>query len=208
MSNTEIAVSIAGPVGTLEGRYLDQGAQGVVLIAHPNPVKGGTMQNKVITTLQRVARDAGLTTLRFNYRGVGQSQGQHDMAQGEVDDALAALEWLQAKYPVAPVYLLGFSFGGFVVAALAERLAAQGISPHQLYMVAPAVSRVEPEALAALSTQLTVIQPMADEVIEPELVLQWTQQLSIPHELIQVADCSHFFHGQLTVLKQLVAERL
>lgn len=208
MSKPELAVLIDGPVGTLEARYLDQGAQGIALICHPNPTQGGSMQNKVVTTLQRTARDAGLSTLRFNYRGVGQSVGQHDMQQGEVDDAEAALSWLREQHPQAPIYLLGFSFGGFVAATLAARLAAQALQVQQLYLLAPAVSRVAPELLQDLSSQITLIQPTADEVIDPELVYQWSAELTVEHELIKLQDASHFFHGQLTDVKQLVSERI
>ncbi len=100
--------------------------RGLALICHPNPVQGGTMLNKVVSTLQRTARDAGLITLRFNYRGVGASAGTHDMATGEVDDAEAAATWLRAKHPDLPMTFFGFSFGGYVAASLGGRLEAQG----------------------------------------------------------------------------------
>jgi alpha/beta superfamily hydrolase len=85
---------IDGPCGQLEALFLEvPDARGVALICHPNPVQGGSMLNKVVSTLQRTARDAGLATLRFNYRGVGASAGSHDMASGEVDDAEAVARW-------------------------------------------------------------------------------------------------------------------
>ena len=106
----ETPVLIDGPVGQLEALYLDNPEpRGLALICHPNPVQGGTMLNKVVSTLQRTARDAGLITLRFNYRGVGASAGTHDMASGEVDDAEAAATWLRKKHPDLPITLLGFS---------------------------------------------------------------------------------------------------
>ena len=139
----ETPVVIDGPVGQLEALYLDSEApRGLALICHPNPVQGGTMLNKVVSTLQRTARDAGLVTLRFNYRGVGASAGSHDMGTGEVDDAQAAADWLREKYPQLPLTLFGFSFGGFVAASLGGRLEAQGQPPKHLFMVAPAVMRL------------------------------------------------------------------
>ena len=91
MLTRETPVVIAGPVGQLEALYLDCAEpKGLALLCHPNPVQGGTMMNKVVSTLQRTARDAGLITLRFNYRGTGASEGSHDMGTGEVDDAFAA----------------------------------------------------------------------------------------------------------------------
>ena len=159
----EIPITIEGPAGVLEGLHFEQpDPRGLALICHPNPVKGGTMLNKVVSTLQRTARDAGYVTLRFNYRGVGASAGAHDMNTGEVDDAEAALNWLKAEYPGVALTLLGFSFGGFVAAALAGRLEAGGESLERLFMIAPAVSRLQGLPLAD-RCELTIIQPDDDE---------------------------------------------
>ncbi len=100
MLTRETPLQLDGPSGALEALYLPvPDARGLALICHPNPVKGGTMLNKVVSTLQRTARDAGYSTLRFNYRGVGASAGSHDMHMGEVDDAEAACDWLHARIP-------------------------------------------------------------------------------------------------------------
>lgn len=208
MQKREEAVSIAGPCGELEGLYW-QGPtpQRLALICHPNPVKGGTMQNKVVSTLQRTARDAGYTTLRFNYRGVGASAGQHDMQFGEVDDAEAAARWLLERHPGLPLDVLGFSFGGFVAACLSGRLEVQGQTIQRLLIVAPAVGRIKDQPLAQ-HCQMTIIQPELDEVIPPNAVYAYSQALARPHELITVPQCSHFFHGRLVALKELVAARL
>ena len=209
MLTRETPLMIAGPSGQLEALWLDTPeARGVALICHPNPVQGGTMLNKVVSTLQRTARDAGYSTLRFNYRGVGQSAGSHDMAGGEVDDAEAIALWLRAQQPQLPLSMLGFSYGGFVAAALAGRLEAQGQVVERLFMVAPAVQRLQaPERLPEHAV-LTVIQPEQDEVIDPAVVFAWSQALPRPHELLKVAECGHFFHGKLTDLKDVVLPRL
>lgn len=205
----ETPVFIDGPVGQLEALYLDlEEAKGVALICHPNPVQGGTMLNKVISTLQRTARDAGYTTLRFNYRGVGASAGSSDMGQGEVDDAEAAALWLGEKHPDLPMTLFGFSFGGFVAATLGGRLEAKGETLNHLFMVAPAVMRIADPSALPQKGSLTVIQPETDEVVDPQLVYAWSDALSRPHELLKVAECGHFFHGKLTDLKDLVLPRL
>ena len=205
----ETPVVIDGPVGQLEALYLDRDEpRGVALLCHPNPVQGGTMLNKVVSTLQRTARDAGLVTLRFNYRGTGASAGSHDMGAGEVDDALAAAQWLRAKHPDLPMTLLGFSFGGFVAASLGGRLEARGETLKHVFMIAPAVMRLRDEDALPHNGSLTVIQPETDEVIDPQRVYDWSQQLSRPHELLKVAECGHFFHGKLTDLKDLVLPRL
>lgn len=203
----ETEVFIDGPLGQLEALYLDTAdATGIALICHPNPVQGGTMLNKVVSTLQRTARDAGLTTLRFNYRGVGQSAGSHDMGSGEVDDAQAVAAWLRERHPQLALTILGFSFGGFVAATLNSRLEAQGVAVKHLFMVAPAVMRIT-ENMPQHST-LTVIQPETDEVVDPQLVYDWSNNLERPHELLKVAECGHFFHGKLTDLKDLLLPRL
>lgn len=208
MLKREIPVTIEGPAGALEGLHFDQAdARGLALICHPNPVKGGTMLNKVVSTLQRTARDAGFTTLRFNFRGVGSSAGSHDMTTGEIDDAEAALRWLQAQHPELPLTLMGFSYGGFVAAALAGRIEARGESLDRLFMVAPAVSRLADQPLAE-RCELTIIQPDDDEVIDATSVHAFSAALGRPHELLKVAECGHFFHGKLVDLKELVAPRL
>ena len=209
MLTRETPVVIDGPVGQLEALYLDSAEpRGLALLCHPNPVQGGTMMNKVVSTLQRTARDAGLVTLRFNYRGVGASAGGHDMGTGEVDDALAAARWLRAQYPDLPLTLFGFSFGGFVAASLGGRLEAEGVKLAHLFMVAPAVMRLRDEDALPQTCPITVIQPETDEVIDPQLVYDWSKDLSRPHELLKVAECGHFFHGKLPELKELVAPRL
>ena len=205
----ETPVFIDGPVGQLEALYLDVAdARGVVLLCHPNPVQGGTMTNKVVSMLQRTARDAGYITLRFNYRGVGASAGNHDMGSGEVDDAQAAATWLLEQHPQLPLTLMGFSFGGFVAASLGGRLEANGIELKHLFMVAPAVMRLQDHDTLPQGCALSVIQPETDEVIDPQIVYAWSGALPRPHELLKVAECGHFFHGKLTDLKELVLPRL
>ncbi|MBC3418992.1 alpha/beta fold hydrolase [Pseudomonas sp. RW3S2] len=205
----ETPMFIDGPSGPLEALYLDVAdARGVVLICHPNPVQGGTMLNKVVSTLQRTARDAGYSTLRFNYRGVGQSAGSHDMGAGEVADAEAAAAWLRATHPELALVLMGFSFGGFVAASLAGRLERAGSELQHLFMIAPAVMRLTADFPLPERCALTVVQPDTDEVVDPALVYEWSDALTRPHELLKVAECGHFFHGKLTDLKDLVLPRL
>jgi uncharacterized protein len=209
LSTREVPLLLEGPCGALEALYQDlPAARGLALLCHPNPVQGGTMLNKVISTLQRTARDAGLATLRFNYRGVGASAGAHDMASGEIDDAEAAATWLLAQHPGLPLTLLGFSFGGFVAAALSGRLEAQGVELEHLILVAPAVARLDARVALAQHCPLTLIQPEADEVIDPAAVFAWSAALGRAHELLKVAECGHFFHGKLGDLKALVLPRL
>lgn len=205
----EQPVLLDGPGGQLEARYLRHPqAKGVALVCHPNPAQGGSMLNKVVSTLQRTARDASYSTLRFNYRGVGASAGKHCLGPGEVDDAEAALSWLCAQHPELPVVLMGFSFGAYVAAMLAGRLAVQGAAVQQLFMVAPAVNRLTAGVHFLPSMGLTLIQPELDEIVSADLVYAWSADLARDHELLKVAECGHFFHGKLVELKELVQPRL
>ncbi|MCP8463735.1 alpha/beta hydrolase [Pseudomonas sp. ZM23] len=207
MTAREIPLFLDGPDGQLEALYLDTpGAKGVALICHPHPLFAGTMQNKVVATLQRAARDAGYATLRFNFRGVGQSAGSYAEGRGEIDDALAAAHWMAERHPALPLTLMGFSFGSCVAGNAAGRLEAQGAVLAQLFMLAPPVERFDVDLPERCP--LTVIQPEADEVVTPERVYAWSAELSKPHELIRVPECSHFFHGKLIELKDLIQARL
>lgn len=207
MTTREIPLFLDGPEGQLEALHLaTPDAKGVVLICHPHPLFAGTMQNKVVATLQRAARDAGYATLRFNFRGVGQSAGSYAEGRGEIDDALAVARWLAEQHPGLPLTLMGFSFGSCVAGNAAERLEGEGAELAQLFMLAPPVERFDVDLPERCP--LTVIQPEADEVVTPERVYAWSAELSKPHELIRIPECSHFFHGKLIELKDLIQARL
>ncbi|MNZ70222.1 Alpha/beta hydrolase family protein [compost metagenome] len=207
MTTRETPLFIDGPDGPLEALHLAAlDAAGVALICHPHPLFAGTMQNKVVATLQRAARDAGYATLRFNFRGVGQSAGSYADGQGEIDDALTTARWLQAQHPGLPLTLMGFSFGSCVVGNASARLEAEGAAMARLFMLAPPVERFAVEL--AHDCPLTVIQPEADEVVTPERVYAWSAELDKPHELLRIPECSHFFHGKLVELKELLQSRL
>lgn len=207
MTTREIPLFLDGPEGQLEALHLaTPDAKGVALICHPHPLFAGTLQNKVVATLQRAARDAGYATLRFNFRGVGQSAGSYADGRGEIDDVLAAAHWLAGQHPGLPLTLMGFSFGSCVAGNAAERLEEQGAELAQLFMLAPPVERFDVDLPE--HCPLTVIQPEADEVVTPERVYAWSAELTKPHELIRIPECSHFFHGKLIELKDLIQARL
>jgi alpha/beta superfamily hydrolase len=209
VSAREQTLLLEGPAGTLEALYQSpDAATGAVLLCHPHPLHGGAMQNKVVATLQRIARDAGQATLRFNFRGVGASTGVHAGGEGEIDDAAAAVAWLRERHPDLPLTLCGFSFGSCVAACLGGRLESEGVAVERLFMLAPPVERFAVDGRLPRRARLTVIQPEADEVVTPERVYAWSAALEQPHELLRVAECSHFFHGKLVELKDLVLPRL
>ena len=209
MLTRETPLQLDGPSGALEALYLPvPDARGLALICHPNPVKGGTMLNKVVSTLQRTARDAGYSTLRFNYRGVGASAGSHDMHMGEVDDAEAACDWLRAQHPELPLSLLGFSFGGFVAAALGGRLEARGQQLEHIFMVAPAVMRPDENVPLPQTGTLTLIQPEDDEVVpirQTEIMYSGLKRADKAVTFIKLAEDSHYLHTSANRVRTLRA---
>jgi hypothetical protein len=191
--------SIAGPAGSIECA-IDAPAgepRAVAVVCHPHPQHGGTMDNKVVQTLARAFVQLGLQAVRFNFRGVGASQGAWAEGVGEVDDARAVVDALASDG--APPVLAGFSFGGYVAARVAADLAAAGRPCERLVLVAPAVSRfpTPPAPLGSL-----VLHGEADDVVPLAAVLDWARPQAQPVTVIPGA--GHFFHGQLSLLKSLV----
>ncbi len=178
-------------------------ARGVAVIAHPHPLFGGTMDNKVVQTLARAFVSCGWTAVRFNFRGVGGSEGAHDEGRGERDDMLSVVEQLA---PEGPLAIAGFSFGAFVASCVAERLWAER-DIRQLVLVGVAASRF---SVAALPTEvherMLVVHGEHDDTVPLAAVMDWARPQSLP--VTVVPGGSHFFHGQLPLLKSLVVRHL
>lgn len=204
---TEEKVSIPGPAGLLEAMWWPSAAKNprVAVICHPHPLQGGSMDNKVVTTLARTWRDAGHATLRFNFRGTAGSAGVHDEGRGEIDDLLAVLDWLRTQQDLHELDLAGFSFGAWVAAAAAQRLPAGLL--RQLVLVAPPVQYEGFSALPPPSSTL-VFQGDDDDVVDPAAVADWVASRPQPPRLIRFAGTGHFFHGRLTALKAELAPYL
>jgi len=191
--------SIAGPSGPLECAIdAPSGTpRGLAVVCHPHPQHGGTMDNKVVQTLARAFTQLGCTALRFNFRGVGASAGRWAEGPGEIDDAMAVIDAQRAG--AQALVLAGFSFGGYVAAQAASRLAAAGTPADRLVLVAPAASRFE---MAPVPAGTLVIHGESDDVVPLAAVFDWARPLSLPVTVIPGA--GHFFHGQLPLLKSLV----
>lgn len=170
-----------------------------VIICHPHPLYGGTLHNKVVSTLARALQNLNLRTVRFNFRGVGRSAGAHDEGRGETADVIALAQWLQALFPQDALWLAGFSFGGFVAAAAATQL-----SIARLISVAPQVSRFLSPKLPAVTCPWLIIQGEQDEVVPPAEVYAWVETLQPQPQLIRLPGAGHFFHGQLLELRQCI----
>jgi alpha/beta superfamily hydrolase len=193
------ALIVAGPAGKLEVALdaPEGAALGLALLCHPHPLHGGTMDNKVVQTMARAVVACGWRALRFNFRGVGASEGAWDEGRGEVDDALAVIDAL--RDPGLPLALGGFSFGACVAAQVAARLPA-GDRDGPLVLIAPAVTNF---SVPAVSQPCLVVHGEADDVVPLAAVLDWARPQALPVTVVPGA--GHFFHGQLPLLKQLVA---
>ena len=197
---------LTGPAGDLEVALDEPAAAptGLAVICHPHPLHGGTMDNKVVQTLARAALQCGWRCLRFNFRGVGASAGSWDEGRGEIDDALAAVAAARATDGAAalPLALAGFSFGGFVAAAAAVRLAPE-LRPQRLALIAPSTQKQAVPALPEeLRAETLVVHGEADEVVPLAATLDWARPQALPVTVIPGG--GHFFHGQLALLRRLV----
>jgi alpha/beta superfamily hydrolase len=190
-------VLIEGAAGRIEVDVDDPGGErrGIALIAHPNPVQGGTKDNKVVTTLAKAFFGLGYAAFRPNFRGVGASDGTHDGGIGETDDMLAVLAHARGRCGSAlPLLLAGFSFGGYVQSRVAKKIEAE-----RLVLVAPAVNRFPAESV---QPGTLVIHGEHDDVVPLAAVLEWARPQHLP--VLVVPGGEHFFHGRLGELKDIV----
>ena len=192
---------IDGPAGALEVvvNAPDAAApRGIALVAHPHPLQGGTLDNKVAQTLAKTFFALGYAAVRFNFRGVGRSEGTFDDGEGEAADALAALRFVQARFDAKesalPIVLAGFSFGAFV-----QTKVAQSVSAQRLVLVGPAVKRIA----STVPADTIVIHGEEDDVVPLPEVFAWARPQQLP--VIVFPGCGHFFHGRLLELQRTIA---
>jgi alpha/beta superfamily hydrolase len=198
-------ITCEGPAGTLEcARDIPAGAPvGLAIVCHPHPLFGGTMDNKVVQTLGRAFVQCGWRAVRFNFRGVGKSQGVYDEGRGEVLDLLDVVAQMA---PHGPLALAGFSFGAFVtshaVAALAPSRPIE-----KLVLVGTAATRFQVAAIPpGLHDRTQVLHGEVDDTVPLADVLNWARPQTLPVTVIPGVE--HFFHGQLPLLRHLVARHL
>ena len=180
-----------------------QPSKGVAVIAHPHPLFGGTLDNKVVQTLARAFTQCGWTAVRFNFRGVGGTQGVHDEGRGELDDMLAVVAHLA---PAGALCLAGFSFGAFVTTHAFDQLSATR-DIEKLVLVGTSVVRSAAAPIdVAAHPKTIVIHGEVDDTVELSAVMDWARPQSLPVTVIP--GVGHFFHGQLPLLKSLVVRHL
>ena len=206
MSPTTRSLTLQGTAGGIEA-LLDEPAdgavQGTAVIAHPHPLFGGTMQNKVVQTLARAFVQSGWRAVRFNFRGVGTSEGTYDEGRGEAIDMQQVITQVA---PAGPLALAGFSFGAFVTSHVVQALGDRR-PPQQLVLVGTAASRFELAPVALdLHERCLVLHGELDDTVPLASVMDWARPQSLP--ITVIPGCEHFFHGQLPLLKSLVVRHL
>ena len=196
---------IAGPAGALQAIAEDPGAAGpcYAVVCHPHPLFGGTMDNKVVTTVARALHQTGMPTLRFNFRGVGASAGVFDQGVGETADAEAVASWGAQRWPGLGLVIAGFSFGAYVALRLAQRRV-----PRHLITIAPAIQRFDMSSMAIPPCPWLVVQGDADEIVDPKAVIDWVNTLYPMPRLVVLPGVGHFFHGRLQELRDAVIDAI
>lgn len=191
----EERVEVAGEAGRLEVVLnLPSRLNGLALIAHPHPLYGGTLDNKVVQTLAKSLHGQGLAAVRMNFRGVGQSDGVYDEGRGETEDWLRVAHAMQTRFADLPLTLAGFSFGAFVISQVAHRLHAQ-----RLVLVGPAINRFP---MLHVPPGTLVVHGEEDDVIPLKEVLDWARPQSLA--IVVIPGAGHFFHGKLVELARVV----
>lgn len=200
------AAAVAGALAPSTTAVDPAAPRGVAVIAHPHPLFGGTMDNKVVQTLARAFVQCGWATVRFNFRGVGGTQGVYDEGRGELQDLLAVVEQVAPHAQGQPLALAGFSFGAFVTSHAVAALWPQG-RVQQVVLVGTAASRFEVAPIAPDAHARTlVLHGEMDDTVPLASVMDWARPQTLPVTVVPAG--GHFFHGQLPLLKSLVVRHL
>ena len=202
MNNHSLPTTLPGPAGQLEimAQGFDQATiKGIAVVCHPHPLHGGTMTNKVVHFIARSLNELGFAVLRFNFRGVGRSEGSFADGIGETEDLLAVIDWIEARYPGVPLWLAGFSFGAYVALRAVSQRPIQ-----RLITVAPAVHLYDFSKITLPTCPWLLIQGDADEVVPHERVVAWVKGLERRPRTVYLKGVGHFFHGKLTLLREVL----
>ena len=189
-------IKVDGPAGLIEAVLTDPGEdrRGYAIVAHPHSLHGGTLDNKVVQTLAKAFHALGYAAIRFNFRGVGNSDGVFDDGRGELEDLLAVERFASNRFGSVDKILAGFSFGSFVAASAAEQLC-----PRYLVLIGPAVGRFP---LGAVPKDTLVIHGEKDDIVALGDVLDWARPQNVP--VVVFPGAGHFFHGALIELQRLI----
>jgi len=209
---TKEELTIDGPAGRIQALLEwpadggdsrnDESVDRIAIICHPHPQYQGTMYNKVVHTLARVHNQLGMPALRFNFRGVGDSDGSYAGGEGEGDDLLAVARYAQQRWPDAVIWLAGFSFGAVVSARKAAEIKAGNLTS-----IAPAVNILSEKLTVRPTMPWLIVHGSADDVVPLDAVRDWVAANQPGPELVVLPDAGHFFHGELVTLRKLLLER-
>jgi alpha/beta superfamily hydrolase len=206
MKTTSQPIKVVGPSGQIQA-ILDKpesvNHDYISVNCHPHSLHGGTMTNKVIHTVAKAITGFGIPSLRFNFRGVGESAGEYDKGIGEQEDVKAVVDWMRQEYPQAKLILTGFSFGSFVSA-----FSSKSLKPDLLISVAPPIKRFDFDNFARPKCDWTVIMGDQDELVNYNDVSDWVNEFELAPTFIRIDEASHFFHGKLIELRTLVEDTL
>jgi len=209
MTTTETTILLPGSAGNIETRFqepLDNAADQIGIICHPHPLHGGTMNNKVVTTLARTFKELNMINIRFNYRGVGQSEGSYDHGIGETQDALSIIEWAHHQWPDKKIWLAGFSFGAYIALRATTEISHQKLITH-LITIAPAVNHADFSGLHPHTPWIVVIAEK-DTVVAADEIRAWLKTLKPSPIVLSFPEATHFFDGQLVALREALIEKL
>jgi uncharacterized protein len=192
---------IDGPSGKLEAMYNKPKTPATAcgVICHPDPQQEGTMHNKVVTAISWAMEAMGWATLRFNYRGIGSSEGSYGHIEGEIDDGRAACEWLKAQNPGLPMHVAGFSFGAFIASTLATEFPVES-----LVTAAPVVSRGNYHELDKITCPWLAVVGEEDELVSVDAIHAFKDKSGQDFQLTPFPKTTHFFHGQLIPLRESI----
>jgi alpha/beta superfamily hydrolase len=206
MTPRTVRETVEGPAGRIECAVDRPEAApiGLAVVCHPHPPSGGTLDNKVVQTIARACLGLGWASVRFNFRGIGASEGAWDDGRGEVDDALAVIAAWRSRPEFAslPLVLAGFSFGGYVAVTAANRLEPAD-KPRRLVLVGPST---EKQPVGDVPADTLVIHGESDDIVPLSATLAWARPQSLP--VIVFPGVGHFFHGQLGLLKKVIVREL
>jgi alpha/beta superfamily hydrolase len=199
----EHRINIEGLVGNIDAivhvpeSYQESGVKAVAVCCHPHPLYEGSMTNKVVHTLAKSFAKMGLVAIRFNFRGVGKTEGEHDNTIGETEDLVHICKLIRERFPDVEIWLSGFSFGSYVAAKAAGRVSAS-----QLLTVAPPVERFDFTDINPVNCPWFVVMGEEDEIVSPEAVFDWVNANPARYHLLKFPETGHFYHGKLVKLSQ------
>jgi alpha/beta superfamily hydrolase len=211
LNTKSVTELIPSPNGLIEIRYKGLSSEGeeshktvkLVVLSHPHPLYGGTMSNKVVTTMERAFQSLGYVTVAYNFRGVGKSEGEHNQGIGEQGDLVEVVKWAKARFKSSHLTLAGFSFGSYVtLKAYQEFNKMLGVDA--LCTVAPPVGLYDFSGIHPVKEPWVLIQGGKDEVVSAPDIMQWVMAGEFQPDIYWRAEASHFFHGELIWLKKII----